>query len=144
MPAHEPAAGGGARVPGRSLQQGGNRSAEWRGGRRSVIHLETRARASETPTRDSTGDRKHMLFRSYHPILRDSPNGFPGPGPGGCAALKPHTLEVAQMRSIVAAIALSLPCAMNALAQETGMPSFDSPYRAFVQHEAGEIGRASC
>jgi hypothetical protein len=41
------------------------------------------------------------------------------------------------MRSMVLAGALSLACAVSGLAQETGMPSFDSPYRAFVTHEAG-------
>ncbi len=43
------------------------------------------------------------------------------------------------MRSVVLASALSVACAAGAVAQVTGMPSFDAPYRAFNQHEAGAI-----
>jgi hypothetical protein len=42
-------------------------------------------------------------------------------------------------RSTVVAIALSFGFAAEALAQTTGMPSFNAPYRAFTRHEAGVI-----
>lgn len=42
-------------------------------------------------------------------------------------------------RSAVFAIALSLGFVGEALAQTTGMPSFNAPYRAFARHEAGVI-----
>ena len=41
------------------------------------------------------------------------------------------------MRNMLLAAALSVACAISAVAQETLMPSFDAPYRAFRAHEAG-------
>nr|UXE46018.1 hypothetical protein Hi04_10k_c554_00017 [uncultured bacterium] len=43
------------------------------------------------------------------------------------------------MRSMLLAVPLSLVCVISSLAQETGMPSFDAPYRAFTAHEAGAL-----
>jgi hypothetical protein len=37
------------------------------------------------------------------------------------------------------AVPLSLVCVISSLAQETGMPSFDAPYRAFKAHEAAVL-----
>src|SRR5574341_293181 len=42
-------------------------------------------------------------------------------------------------RNAAFAIALSLGLAGEGLAQTTGMPSFNAPYRAFTRHEAGVI-----
>lgn len=42
-------------------------------------------------------------------------------------------------RSAAFAIVLSIGLAVEALAQTTGMPSFNAPYRAFTRHEAGVI-----
>ena len=43
------------------------------------------------------------------------------------------------LRSLSLAVALSLLVVGVSAAQVTGMPSYDAPYRAFVQHEAGAI-----
>jgi hypothetical protein len=43
------------------------------------------------------------------------------------------------MRSTVLTVAWSLACAASAVAQVTGTPSFDAPYRAFTRHEAGIV-----
>lgn len=43
------------------------------------------------------------------------------------------------MRSVVLASALIVAGAAGAVAQMTGTPSFDAPYRAFTRHEAGIV-----